>query len=167
MQGRTSLGLCGFINDCRLDNGILPWRLYEYFLDFLCSSSVCCCFSNKQHPKFMLWARNDQTKNTPWSPGWQNHRVICCQVFSDTDSVQAPCWVGRAVHRGRRALRRADNAGDFLPHSYGHPSVFPGPGGRSDTEHHLANQHLLFNLACPAFVTKKLKFNTKTHISLY
>ena len=137
------------------------------FLTFLCSSSVCCCFPNKQHPKFMLWARNDQTKNTPWSPGWQNHRVICCQVFSDTDSVQAPCWVGRAVHRGRRALRRADNAGDFLPHSYEHPSVFPGPGGRSATQHHLANQHLLFNLACPAFVTKKLKFNTKTHISLY
>ena len=69
------------------------------FLTSLCSSSVCCCFSNKQHPKFMLWVRNDQTKNTPWSPGWQNHRVICCQVFSDTDSVQAPCWVGRAVHR--------------------------------------------------------------------
>ena len=69
------------------------------FLTFLCSSSVRCRFSNKQHPKFMLWARNDQTKNTPWSPGWQNQRVICCQVFSDTDSVQAPCWVGRAVHR--------------------------------------------------------------------
>ena len=131
---------------------ILIW-IWTVFLRCYTSANIWRCWiSNQQHnPGSLLFVCL-----------WLDPLVICCQVVSDTDSVEQPRWVGREGEEGRWDEQTMPATSSS--HSNRHPSVFASPDGRSDTpppgtptSRTLAG---IYNLQLPWYHW----FNNKTHI---